>query len=503
MPNTPEVRFRVEDGTQVVTSALAGLNCMLVQTNRGPYGTISPIITSWSDFTRTYGGLDPALVDTTLVKRALDGGSNLRIVKVGPGDEVIATADDTIEDSLANELFSFTPKYKGAAWNALVLAITAASNGDTDAFDLQIQLVGDSTATPEVYKNLKIVGTPTVAESDYLLSVAQESSLVDVVYNDLSGLTSPIVPVAVVVGYENGTDGSAVDAADYTAAIPATDEVDDITLVCAPSISDNAFNVALGAKADSRKDIIAALWLGDSSDENTLITARATTNIDSEFVAFYGGALRITNTDPNDPNVEMEISPLGDVLAASGLTDAELGPWISYAGPDRGKIFALGVVNNFGTKGKFEALNKLANRQINMVINRNNTNMIWHGFTAQQVESQKSFISIVKLTQYIAKSLTPTYESFIEQPLDLRLVRQMHDIVKPFMDELTTPSKRALFDYKYDGDQNIFKVENLVVNDPAQFGLGKYKVNIFLKAIAPLQDIEVTLILSPAGVTFS
>ena len=128
--------------------------------------------------------------------------------------------------------------------------------------------------------------------------------------------------------------------------------------------------------------------------------------------------------------------------------------------------------------------------------------MLWGNFSADTSLSQLSYLSIVKLLIFLKKSLGPTLEEYIEEPLDLRLTRAIYDRVKPFLDSLTSAESRALFDYRWNGDQDVNDVTQLQVNDPNDFQQGRYKVNLFIKAIAPLQEVTVNIILTDAGVSF-
>ncbi len=507
MPNTPSLDFNVIDGTALVTPAAGDINAVLVETKRGPYGKASDVITNFEAFKRLYGGLDESLPGIYQVKRALDGGSKLRIVKVGelssgnPTATKAAAATPIIDASTAPvELFQLVPKYAGAAYNDIVVSILPASNGGPNYFNLAITFKDDGEDYSELYSNLIVPGAPTAAESDYLSKVVTDSKLVDVVYLDASSADDPSRPVDATIAYAGGTNGAAVDSADFEGSLKYLDNYDDFTYVAGLPLSDNSFLIALAAYCTNRKDCIGMGYIGSGDDVDALVAARQATNVDSPLMSFFTGLITISNPITGTANATIDIPILGDALAAQGLTAAEEGPWISFVGQDRGTIFAQAVVDNRGTKGKKDELEKLANAQINTVVNRSGRIMLWHGFSAQLVESVRSFLSIVELTLYISKSLTPTVERYIEKPLDFVLVRQLYKEVKPFLDGLTTASARALFTYTWQGDQTATTLDGLVINDPTDFTQGKYKVNLFITPIAPLQQVEINLILTRDGV---
>ena len=289
---------------------------------------------------------------------------------------IVVTTPTGILDDANNTLFTLSMKYHGEDYNNVTYTISDASNGDTSYFNLDIEHSLESDLN-ESYKNLKIDGQPDVGNSTYLLKVIQGSQLVDVTYSDLSALTGQLRPVNGVYYLSSGDDGDAVVAADYTGdsagatGFYAFDQVDDGLQLGAPSISTVAIHTAGAAYAFNRGDLIYFAHLDNSlTTRSALVAARDSTNVDTRFCAFFAGGLKVNN--PNDLSVQ-EISELGDIFGIAAFSDNQLGPWLSIAGKNRGVVRnVLGVVNNFGTKAKQTDLELLANRQINMVIQKDN-----------------------------------------------------------------------------------------------------------------------------------
>lgn len=503
MPNTPNVNFTVQDDSQVISPPAGGLNGLIINARRGQTGAISVPLYSYADFQKYYGSFMEEYPDMLQAKIALDGGSKLRVINLAGTGAVGAVGDSLAEDATNGDLFGFAAKYTGADYNNVVISVSAASSGLANYFKLSVQLVGDSAAKIEVYDNLIIPGNPTAAESTYLDRVLQESKLVTPLYEDLSATTGQLFPQVTTIALELGVDGTVSDA-DYIAALPLFDSVEDLTLIAAAGSETQTFNTAIATYAMVRKDVIAIQYIGDSDDEDTLIATRNTLATDSRLTGIFCGKRLIANPLANSINPVLAVSIVGDILAASATTDkTPYGPWYSFVGKVRGLISSsLGVVNNFGTKAKFSALQKLASNQINLVVQKDGKTMLWHGFTSQRLLSKSSFLSISKLVIYVQKTVGPVYEASIEEPLDLVLVRKMFDLIDPFLLSLTTPAKRALVAYSYQGDQKANTFSDFTINDPVDFGLGKYKVKIRLDSIVPLQEVDIAIILDKSGVTY-
>lgn len=412
-----------------------------------------------------------------------------------------STASANMIDTSLNSIFGVAPKYKGVAYNKMSVTIADASNGQAGYFKLTILL----DSIKEDYDNIKITGQPTAGNSSYLDDVIKNSIIATVTYQDLSSLTGQVRPANGKYVYGSGSDGTAPVSADYVGSSAGRtgfysfDEYDEGFYLAAPEISDLAVNVGGSSYAASRKDLIFFAHLGNNlTTSASLITERSSTAIDNQYVAFYGGGVKILHPETSK---EVTISEIGDILGLAAKVHTNLGQWRSFAGPNNGKVDgAIGVVNNFGSNGLFDDLNKLANRQINMMILRDNVIQLSGNFTGVLAESPESFNSVVSLLIYLKKLLKPVLNTFLEEPADIPTFQNIYYTVKPLLDNLV--SARALFEYKWDGDQNAGTLDGLQVNNAADVQQGRYKVNFYIKPINSLQEIEVNIILTNAGVSF-
>lgn len=522
MPKSAQLNFREIDLSFTVEPSQKGIVAVSMQTLRGPFGHDGEIMRTWEQFRKKYGGEIVGKDGPTLAKRAFERGAQLRVNRMGHYTNAsdAATLDavvGTITDSLpaaafavdgTDDLFNLTLKYAGADYNNVTVHIEAASNGNANSFNLRFAHANDSSLD-ELYENLIISGTPTDAASDYLKVVQERSNLFDVVYEDLSALTGPLRPTNGSWNIEDGDDGTAPADADYVGnsaggtGFHAFAAYDDFFIITSLDKYTSAVHVAGSAYSTLRKDCVYFAHIPTTNDAaSEIVSARAAYSIDSSYVAFFSGGIEILD---NRVGAAAYIPEIGDVIGAAAYTQSapEYGPWWSFAGPQRGLIYnALGVQNNFGSSGQQVDLNAIANAGVNMVINRGGRIMIWGNFTGQLALSKKSFLSIRFLSLEIKKSLTPVLETFIEDPNDIATWGLIYQSVKPYLDGLASSQKRALFEYAWNGDQFASNLQSLVVNNATDVALGKYKVNLYLKEINSLQDFEINIISTPAGISF-
>lgn len=511
MANAATVNIKVTDLTQSVASPISGINFVMGRSVRGPFADPDEIINSWPRFVEKYGGLTPDTDTPLLVKRLLEKGGAIRFSRVGhyttPTDRETLDAQKAdaivVENSLEDPLFQLVPKYPGADVNNFVLVIGEPSNMASGYFNLTLSHNIEPSLN-ETYQNLKII--PGGA-NNYLDRVIQQSKHFDVVYEDIFGIEpADLVPENITKQFEGGDDGTVPGNQDYIGdsaarnGFHAFDAYDDsYNLAVFDNTSDDVL-IYGAAYADARKDIVFFLELPYTiRDKTAMLAKRNTLNVDNEFAYIFGGGLKTKDPITGQPK---EILGMADVLALENYTSRNFGPWYSFAGNNRGVITnALGVINNFGAAGNYKDLNDLANQQINMVINRDKSIKLWGNFSAQVANTQQSQLSIVRLIIFLKKSLRPTLEGFLEEPNDIPTWKRIYYTVKPFMDSMVT--QRALYSYDWQGDQFADGLDSLQINDKTDVGMGKYKILLPIKAIPSLQEINVNIILTPAGIDFS
>jgi hypothetical protein len=496
-----------------VSTPSTGVVFVLGETLRGPINDPKDIITSWKQFTTIFGGYIPTSDFPLLCQRILDRGGVLRVSRQAhyttPSNASTLTAQKAdnadIEDVSNNILFKLVPKWAGADFNNVSWEVKAATNGSADYFNLAITHALEPNLN-ELYENIQIpVPYPNQSNSTFLSAIVNGSNLVDVLYQDLSALQPSgsgavpyLIPEVTSGIFINGDDGGSIVDADYVGnsasgiGFNSFDKYAEAYAIAAPEKSSNAIHVGGNAYAAARVDLRYYAHLDNSNTTVTsLKAARNATNINSKYTRFYAGGVKVL--DPIT-GLTKNISELADVLGCMVFTQTSFKPWYSYAGPQRGIVSnALGVVNNFGSPAQFSDLNLLANAQINMVINRNNSIMVWGNFAGQLADNIEKFNNVNDLEIYLIKSLTPTLEGFLEEPCDLPLFKQIYYTVKPFCDEVVT--KRGMYRYIWAGDQDASNMNQLQVNTANDIAQGKYKVDFQIWPTPSTQKISVNIIL--------
>lgn len=513
-----KINFDTKNLTQTVVSNVAGVNFVEGRSIRGPINDPSILINSWPSFVRLYGGLTSDSDAPMLCKRILENGGSIRFNRVAHYTDITdpetlsAITAGAIDISDAPEgggvdepLFRLTPKYPGLDYNNVSVTVATGSNNQPGYFDLIITHATDPTLKEE-YRNLLIEGKPTIGNSNYLKPIVEGSRLVDVEYLDLSGLAdSEFVPIEGTTQFAGGTDGEPVVAIDYIGdsssrtGFYAFDEYDDAMQMGVLDFEDDTIDIAGAAYVGNRKDIIYQIHLSNNlKTSGTIVGKRESLTIDNKFVEFVAGGIKLVN--PLTSKVE-NVSGIADLMILCNKTGQDYGPWYSHAGNTRGLVNgSLGVVNNFGTPANHKDLDNLVDAGINMFINRDNQIKLWGNRSGSYTNDQERFTSIVRLVIFIQKSLRPTLEDFLEEPNDIPTWKRMYYTVKPFMDSLVT--KRALYSYQWQGDQFAKNMNELTINDANQVTDGKYKIRLVLKAIGSIQEINVDMILTPAGISF-
>jgi hypothetical protein len=514
--NAAKLNISEFDVSTNAVNAPKGIICVQGVTKRGPKNGTNEIIKSWPRFSALFGGLITTSDFPLYCKLMLDSGVHLRVKRCVNEATIVkaslpsvpTTAIKGIGNSANAPLFDLPLKYEGSDYNNVRVIISAASNGQANFFNLAINHLVDAEIN-ELYENLTITGTPTIAASNYLNKVAAGSELVDVVYRDLSALSSPVRPLNGTYAYTGGLNGDAVVAADYTGAEAdssgwfAFDSVVDSITMMAPEISivaggsaSNPIIVGAVAYVDSRKnmDFVAHFDNAITSPAN-LVTARNGLSLDSSYFHMYTGGIKWV--DPAT-NIVKNLLGLGHVAITMSESDKNFGVYYSYAGLVRGEIkFVIGPVNNFSNPA---TLDTLANAQINAIIRKNNKTVIWGNFTGQYSDSKLSQISVRRFLNTLKLELAPVLENYLEAPNAVQSWKALYYEVKPLLDAYLN-EKPALNSYDWQGDQFIKSLNELVVNTTQELNQGKYKVRLPLDIINAIREISLAIYVTSTGAT--
>lgn len=497
MPQAARVNFNVQNFTSGVNIPTEVVMYVIGSTLRGP--VMQPdlpesYINNITKLKRVFGGPVPGSDFYLLCKQAISSGAVLRICRVDTEtpSSVVASPIE-VKNSSDNVLFTVTPKYAGAFYNNFKISVGLPTNGESDDyFDLQIVCESDPSLN-EQYRNISIPESGANTEGQTFLNNIYSPHF-KFGYQDLTSIddTKPVVVGG--VSFEGGVDPGALTDADYISAFDTFDDLDDGSIITVLDSSEVSVHNAGALYALGRGDLVYFAHLSNSIKlADDLITARAEI-INTKHVAIFGGGLKIQN--PIKPNELLEISEMGAILGIAAKVHNDFGPWFSLAGYNRGRVTtAMGVVNNFGTPAKFTELNQLANAQINMMTVKNGEVQLSGNFSGQKENDLERFLSVVFLVLYLKRVLVPVLNEYLEEPNDPITFRAIYMRLVGLLDDLTSPSKRAIYRYDYQGDQDANSLDDLQINDPIDVQNGKYKINLKIWPIPSMQELNFNLML--------
>lgn len=222
----------------------------------------------------------------------------------------------------------------------------------------------------------------------------------------------------------------------------------------------------------------------------------------SKYIAYFAGGLKYYNENGNLSNSDV----MGTVFGLGDSSATSYGPWRSFAGMNRGIAYDANgpVCKNYGAPSRYNQLNNLAQNYGNIFVIKDTPDsgkrtMLWHCFTSQVKQDSYRFLSIVRLSLYMKKSIRPIMEKYIEEPNIWSSWKNIYMEVKPILDTLV--DQNAITEYTWMGDQDADSWDDLSVNTEAEARQGKYKVILKFKDVVPMQEVTITFVTDKASHT--
>ena len=573
MPNSPSVKFTIENNNIEKTTPLVGISCLLARTKKGPYNDPSTVIKSVSQFRDVFGSEIVPDGSPSNIEKALTGGSKLRIIRVpgtgyfkgvllqtstdsGPDPESQATPKEVI--SLAHggntvTIGFFTKIGNETVDGAKTFTVHFSKQSNTIFYNItgtgkDIILESNPVIT---YKNKDTVNRTSVdylafgnflKNSDYLEPVVLSSNLVDKTLNTVlkwladsvdgsdTELTvkiaaKPLTSLPLDCISQIGSSGKAPAKTDWIASAEYLKDYTDVYQVGCSHIEQHLetpqdqldvhkvlkticdetqeytyyievpkykTHFTQGTEVRTKKEIIE--WI------NTCSGAIG----NSMWVAYFAGGIKYYNDDGNlvDSDVLGTICGLGDTASSN------YGPWMSFAGLNRGVIYdGQGSSSpNYGSPSRYNDINELANNHANMIIVRDTNHsgkrtVLWNCFTSQVKQDSFKFLSVVRTVLYLKKFLRPIMESYLEEPNIWHTWKSMYLEAKSELDYLV--EREAISEYTWLGDQDVSNYKDLTINKESDVRQGRYKVILKFKEVVPLQEISMVLSIDKTSSTIS
>lgn len=502
----PIGRARVEvdivDLSVLVQTGLKGIVGVLGITERGDISGEPRLIGSWPEYVKYFGGLISGSNFPLICKRALEAGAKLRIARIthftdvddpDTFDGVLATGTLTVD----TDVTEWDAKSIGAWGNDLSVVIAASPDGDATKVQVTVSIDG----YPSLTEVLSIAAAPTADQ----IAVFNNTSK----YVTLTAVTGSIV--AGTVTFTTGADGGSVVTVDYSgSAIGQTgihrfDGVSDINKIAVPDTAVPELDIALSAYADSRKDLIALVRTSVGVDGDAVVDYREGNGtythaaINSWRTIMVTGGLRVSHPTTGVP---VEITAMGDVIGAMSVRDNKAYEWFTFGGPKRGLIKnALGVAYNFGSPARQLAFDNIDVHGVNAVIQHPTFGVvIWGNSTLYKNPSMLKHANVAELFIFIQRTLKPLIESEQFDPNDIETWKNIYKRVTPLLDYVK--AQRGIWDYLYQGDQDIDDISQAQVNEPQNVDAGMYQFNLFLSPKVGMKYVGVKVAVTNSGVDF-
>lgn len=542
MPSTPQVKFNFINNNVEESSPLNGISIVLARTTKGEPTDPSALITSISQFQRTYGSEIVPDGSVSNIERALIGGSKLRIIRVmGAGAEQ-GTVGNLFKVEIGSSEASLklvTRGYGDPIGTGSSFTVKTAMSGNTLYYEV-IDANGSTIESGPVFTYLSkdennLTSIDYLALSTWINTNPYFKASIDTEVDDLKSVEKFLKWLAETDGTNNaitvtptaslnGTIGSAGSAPTKDQWVAATEYIRDYT---------DAYNI-LASHASAHLGDTNAIQLYKvikemcdelneyrlfievpkfDSDGVTPLTddkivawknTCANTIGHSKWVSYYAGGLVYNNTYgiPQGSDVG------GTVLGLADSSATNYGYDKSFAGLNRGVAAdAQGPVSpNYGSPGRISSLEKLAQACVNIFVLRDTPSfgkrtVLWHNFTDQVKQDSFRFMGNTGLVLNIKKTLRPILESFIEEP---NIWGTWHDIylrVRPYIDAWV--DAEAMTDPEWNGDQDANSWDDLKVNTEAECRQGHYHVVFSFKDIVALQDITLDVVIEKASKSVS
>jgi phage tail sheath protein FI len=394
-----------------------------------------PLIQSWSDFERQFGGLDPkSLLGHSVYQFFNNGGQQAYIVRLTA--ENANTAKGELDGKL--RILASSP----GNWGNLIKVKSTKRNDDEKKFTLSVTNTspdGKQESVVEVFDNLSVLSD----DPRFVGKVLEDGS--SFIRAEL--LNNPTESPEGTVSLEDGDDGAplepnteafhkALESGGGKKGINLLDRIDIFNLLCVPGETDQAQVQNLQNFCRTRR----AFLIVDSEKTATyesLLNVPAIKDIagdNSINAAFYFPWIKAP--DPLKEGRIGEFPPCGFVAGLYAKTDSLRGVWKAPAGVD---------VSLTGAAGIKQVLTDMENGQLNIKgINCLRSfpvygNVVWGARTLRgnnEIGSEWKYIPVRRTALFIEESLYRGTKWVVFEPNDEPLWAQIRLNVGAFMQNL-------------------------------------------------------------------
>lgn len=539
MPNTPQVKFNIINNNVEESSPLQGISIVLARTTKGLPNDPGTLISSISQFERTYGKEIVPDGSKSNIEMALKLGSKLRVIRVmgsGASQGQVGNLFTVEIGGKSASLKLVTKGYGDPIGTGSTFTVNTKKQGNTiyyeviDANGTSVLDSGPVFTYLSSDNGLNLTSIDYLALSNWISSNPYFQASISTEVEELKSLESFLQWLAENDGTNNeitvtptsslegsiGEAGGTPTIAEWKASAEYIRDYTDAYNVLASHASShltdsNAYQLYKAIKEicdeldEFRFFIEIPKYKGGStpmSDDDIVAWKKSCANTigHSKWVSYYAGGLIYNNTY----GIPQASDVGGTVLGLADASATNYGYDKSFAGLNRGIAQdAQGPVSpNYGSPGRVHSLEKLAQESINIFVIRDTPSfgkrtLLWHNFTDQVKQDSFRFLGNTGLVLNIKKTLRPILESYIEEPNIWSTWRDIYLRVRPYIDSWV--DNNALTDPVWNGDQDASSWNDLTINTEEAARQGHYKIRFSFKDIVALQDITLDLVIDKAS----
>jgi hypothetical protein len=390
----------------------------------------------------------------------------------------------------------------------LKVTISNAVSGKTTCVDIKVELSGYPELTQTVNDVKK---SPT----------NEEKALYNSQFNLITlGSIATAIPLGTAT-LVTGTKGMAPVAADYIGnatvknGMYMADNIYDAVRIMVPTITLPTVDNALADYVNERKDMMHFLSTPVGATESGCIDYRERTGaysgtpIDSWRSTMWTGGLKTTD---RVTSIQKTHTELAHVSQQHSIKDAKTSSNFSASGLNRGVIDnADEVVVDFGAASQATAFGNLYNRGINAVTkkydaDRGGNVIILNGnITLWKTKQKLQKLNIAEYMVWLYRAMQPKIDYKQFEPNDPIMWNQLFTSIKPILEASKSSKMRAIYDYKYIGDQFATEVtaDQVKFNDLNDIDNGIYKFKVLIKPISATEWIGYEIGITNTGVNFT
>jgi phage tail sheath protein FI len=419
------------------TTATNAAGAIVGKFAQGP--TTVTLVTSWYEFSRTFGGYDiayPATFGVGLFFK--NGGTELYVRRVLNASATAAATN--IVNASAATLGTVTPLAKGADSNNLRIQFTCRdASPTTDSYwDLAVYKENGTdagTADDILLEQFPNVLLGATTSKDYIVSVVQaESQYIAISISDATKF-----PVQTVVPLTGSSDGTTVLTSDFQTAVSDLASIERPLVLFAPEImrsmgsTDGAtIQGYLVSFAEANAGFAVLDTAADLTPAQavTYAAGRAT----SSYAAVYYPNIYISDPLGRNSTSVRKAGPAGAVAGLFLTTDRDYGPFKSPAGLQYTVGGAVALERRF-TAAELDTLNSAA-KPVNAIRDIPGAGVVVMGArTLKQDGTANRYISMRRSLSYLRKEMEQLTQFALFQNNDERLWSQIRTTVGVFLND--------------------------------------------------------------------